>query len=337
MNLKAAMSRKIITLGEVMMRLTTPGNERFLQADQFNIVYGGAEANVSVSLAQWGLQAAHVTAFPNNDLGTAAARYLRQTGVDISHVHFTEGRMGLYFLENGAMQRSSKIIYDRFDSAFANFDGEAIDWDNVFEDADWFHWTGITPALSEKAAVLTLKALQVASSKGMMISGDINYRRNLWQYGKTPLDVMPELIQYTNVIVAGLVDFENCMGIQAEDYEEACLKTRKDFPNIKYITTTERNSISASHNQLQGLLWNGRELLTSNTYDLTHIVDRVGGGDAYMAGLIYGLLFYPDQKALEFAVSASVLKHSISGDANLVSLGEVESLVKGEHVGKLLR
>ncbi|ERM82720.1 2-dehydro-3-deoxygluconokinase [Rhodonellum psychrophilum GCM71 = DSM 17998] len=331
------MSRKIITLGEVMMRLTTPGNERFLQADQFNIVYGGAEANVSVSLAQWGLHAAHVTAFPKNDLGNAAARYLRQTGVDISHVSFNEGRMGLYFLENGAMQRSSKIIYDRFDSAFANFDGEAIDWDNIFEDADWFHWTGITPALSEKAAAMTLKALQVASSKGLMISGDINYRRNLWQYGKGPLDVMPELIQYTNVIVAGLVDFENCMDIKADDYEEACLKTRKNFPNIKYITTTERNSISASHNQLQGWLWNGRELLTSKTYDMTHIVDRVGGGDAYMAGLIYGLLFYSDQKALEFAVAASVLKHSISGDANLVSLEEVESLVKGEHVGKLLR
>jgi 2-dehydro-3-deoxygluconokinase len=245
--------------------------------------------------------------------------------------------MGLYFLENGAMQRSSKIIYDRFDSAFANFDGEAIDWDTIFEDADWFHWTGITPALSEKSAAITLKALQVASSKGLMISGDINYRRNLWQYGKGPLEVMPELIQYTNVIVAGLVDFENCMDIKADDYEEACLKTRKNFPNIKYITTTERNSISASHNQLQGLLWNGRELLTSNIFEMTHIVDRVGGGDAYMAGLIYGLLNYPDQKALEFAVAASVLKHSITGDANLVSLEEVESLVKGENVGKLLR
>jgi len=331
------MSRKIITLGEVMMRLTTPGNERFLQADQFNIVYGGAEANVAVALAQWGLHTAHVTAFPKNDLGNAAARYLRQTGVDISHVYFAEGRMGLYFLENGAMQRSSKIIYDRFDSAFANFDGEAIDWDTIFEDADWFHWTGITPALSEKSAAITLKALQVASSKGLMISGDINYRRNLWQYGKGPLEVMPELIQYTNVIVAGLVDFENCMDIKADDYEEACLKTRKNFPNIKYITTTERNSISASHNQLQGLLWNGRELLTSNIFEMTHIVDRVGGGDAYMAGLIYGLLNYPDQKALEFAVAASVLKHSITGDANLVSLEEVESLVKGENVGKLLR
>ncbi|MCH7396989.1 sugar kinase [Belliella sp. DSM 107340] len=331
------MTKKVITLGEVMMRLSTPGNERFLQTDQFQIVYGGAEANVSVSLAQWGVDAYHVTAFPDHDLGKAATNYLRQVGVRIDYIYTAEGRMGLYFLENGAMQRASKIIYDRFDSAFANFDGAEIDWDQVFDGADWFHWTGITPALSQKAADLTLKALEAASKRGMMVSGDINYRRNLWQYGKGPLDVMPELIKHTQVIVAGLADFENCMGIKAEDYLAACEKAKADFPQIKYITTTERNSISASVNELYAVLWDGENLLTSQTYEMSHIVDRVGGGDAYMAGLIYGLLHLSDQEALEFGVAASVLKHSIPGDANLVSLAEVNSLVKGENVGKLLR
>ncbi len=331
------MRKKVVTLGEVMMRLTTSGNERFFQADQFQIVYGGAEANVAVSLAQWDLDTFHVTAFPDHDLGKAASQYLRQTGVHTDHVHFSDGRMGLYFLENGAMQRSSKIIYDRFDSAFANWDAEEVDWDLVFEGADWFHWTGITPALSQKSADLTLKALQIASHKGLMISGDINYRRNLWQYGKGPLDIMPELIRHTHIIVAGLTDFDNCMDIKMDDYEDACRQAKMDFPRIKYITTTERNSISASHNQLKGYLWNGRELLSSQKFEMTHIVDRVGGGDAYMAGLIYGLLHLADQDSLEFAVAASVLKHSIPGDANLVSLEEVRTLVRGENVGKLLR
>lgn len=331
------MTKKVITLGEVMMRLSTPDNERFLQADQFNIVYGGAEANVSVSLAQWGVKSYHVTAFPDHDLGKAATNYLRQMGVGIDYIFPSEGRMGLYFLENGAMQRASKIIYDRFDSAFANFDGTQVDWDAVFEGADWFHWTGITPALSQRAADMTLAALKAASAKGIIISGDINYRRNLWQYGKGPLEVMPELIRYTHVIVAGMADFENCMDITAEDYEAACIQAQKDYPQIKYITTTERDSISASENGLSAVLWNGKNLLTSKKYNMTHIVDRVGGGDAYMAGLIYGLLHLSDQEALEFGVAASVLKHSIPGDANLVSLEEVKSLVKGENVGKLLR
>ncbi|MFN3803340.1 PfkB family carbohydrate kinase [Belliella pelovolcani] len=331
------MKKKVITLGEVMMRLSTVVHERFLQADQFNIVYGGAEANVAVSLAQWGLETYHVTAFPDHDLSRAAIQYLRQVGIKTDYVYQSEGRLGLYFLENGAMQRASKIIYDRFDSAFAKFDASQVNWDSVFDGADWFHWTGITPALSQSAADMTLAALKVASSKGLMISGDVNYRRNLWQYGKGPLEVMPELIRYTSIIVAGLADFENCMDIQADDYEQACIQAKKDFPQIKYITTTERDSISASENGLSGLLWNGQVLLSSKKYQMTHIVDRVGGGDAYMAGLIYGLLHLSDQDALEFGVAASVLKHSILGDANLVSLEEVKSLVRGEHVGKLLR
>jgi len=331
------MKKRVVTLGEIMMRLSTPGHERFINSNTYNVVYGGAEANVAISLANWGVSAAHVTAFPKHDIGKAAQQYLRFAGVDTSYIYFEDGRMGLYFLENGAMQRSSKIIYDRFDSVFANFDSKKIDWEKVFDGADWFHWTGITPAISASAAQLCQDAVNAASKLGVKISGDINYRRNLWQYGKQPLDIMPDLIDKTDLIIAGLTDFENCMGIYESDYISACKKAQEKCPSIKYISTTYRDSISASHNKLSGVLWNGKELLESQTFDMTHIVDRVGGGDAYMAGLIYGLLGSSDQEALEFAVAASVLKHSIPGDANFVSVEEVEQLVKGENVGKLLR
>lgn len=331
------MSKKIITIGEVMMRFSTPGHERFLQADTYHLTFGGAEANVAISLAQLGMTASHVTAFPDNDFGLAAKAYLRQMGLETDQVYLKEGRMGLYFLENGAMQRSSKIIYDRFDSAFSLFEGEEIDWDQVFEKTDWFHWTGITPAISQQAADLLLKALKVANKKGVTVSGDINYRRNLWQYGKGPLDIMPELIRYTHVIVAGKTDFENCMDIQEDDWTTCCYEAKKYYPQIKYITKTKRESISASHNKLHGVLWNGSEVLNSKSYEVTHIVDRVGGGDAFIAGLVYGLMHMEDQKALEFATAATVLKHSIPGDANLVKLDEIIDLMNDKNVGKLMR
>ncbi|GGZ16445.1 2-dehydro-3-deoxygluconokinase [Echinicola pacifica] len=331
------MNKRVITLGEIMMRLSTPGHERFINADQYNVVYGGAEANVGISLANWGVSTAHVTAFPSHDIGKAAMQYLRFAGIDTQYVFFDEGRMGLYFLENGAMQRSSKIVYDRFDSVFANFDPAKINWEEIFDGADWFHWTGITPAISASAAQICKDAVEAASRLGVKISGDINYRRNLWQYGKGPLDIMPELIAKTNLVIAGLTDFENCMDIHEKDYISACKKAQQKCPSIQYISTTYRDSVSASHNGLSGILWNGEQLLESKSYDMTHIVDRVGGGDAYMAGLIYGLLFLEDQQALEYAVAASVLKHSIPGDANFVSVEEVSQLVKGENVGKLLR
>lgn len=331
------MSKKITTIGEIMMRLTTPGHERFVQADQYQVSFGGAEANVAISLAQFGMSTSHVTAFPQNDLGQKAKAYLKQMAVNCDFVYDHEGRMGLYFLENGSMQRASRIIYDRFDSSFSNFDGKDIRWDEVFDDVDWFHWTGITPAISQNAADMLLKAVQVAHKKGVKISGDINYRRNLWQYGKEPLEIMPELIRYCDVIVAGSSDFENCMDIQVNDWVDACFQAKKDFPKLKYITKTKRQSISASHNQLKGILWNGSEVLKSKTYEITHIVDRVGGGDAFIAGLIYGLLHFEDQEALDFATAASVLKHSIPGDANLVTVEEVLNLVQEKNVGKLLR
>jgi 2-dehydro-3-deoxygluconokinase len=331
------MRNKIITIGEIMMRLSTPGHERFVQAAQLQVHYGGAEANVAVSLAQWGMEAQHITALPPHDLGLAVKNYLQKQRVDCSHVYTQDGRLGIYFLENGVMHRASKIIYDRFDSAFANWTASEVDWEAVFQDATWFHWTGITPALSQAAADFLLQALKAAKKQGVKVSADINYRRNLWQYGKGPLAVMPELMQYADLIIAGLTDFENCMDIKASDYLEACHVAKQAYPSISYISTTERQTLSSNHNELSAILWDGNELLTSKSYDMPYIVDRIGGGDAYMAGLIYGLLHMEQQAALEFAVAASVLKHGISGDANLVSVEEVQALVAGNHVGKLLR
>jgi 2-dehydro-3-deoxygluconokinase len=331
------MTKKIVTLGDIMMRLSTPGHARFEQSSSFNVHYGGSEGNVISSLALLGMKASHVTRFPDNDFGRAATQALKSYGVDTSHILYGTERMGVYFLENGSMQRSSRIVYDRFDSSFAHIRTGMIDWEDVFKDASWFHWTGITPAISQGAADVCLEALQVASKKGLTISGDINYRRNLWQYGKTAQQVMPALIAHTEVIVAGVTDMENSANISGDSFEAACKNFIMLFPRVKKITTTLRESISSSHNKLSAVLWNGK-LLTSQSYDLTHIVDRVGAGDAFMAGLIYGMINdQPDQQALEFATAACAWKHSIEGDVNRASVEEIQALVKGENVGKLLR
>ena len=328
---------KVITFGEVMLRFSTQAFSRFTQATAFDVTYAGAEANVAVSVARFGIPSAHVTRFPNNDLGEAATQALRKHGVDTASILYGDERMGLYFLENGSMQRASRIIYDRFDSAFANIKAGSVDWEGIFKEASWFHWTGITPAISQGAADVCLEALQAAKKQGLTISGDINYRRNLWQYGKTARDIMPEMIEYCDVVIAGITDMDNCASITASSYEKACENFNKRFPGVRRIATTERVSVSSSHNRISALMWNGK-LLRSHEYELTHIVDRVGSGDAFMAGLVYGILNKrTDQQSLEFATAACALKHSIEGDVNLVSVDEVESLVKGENVGKLLR
>lgn len=321
-----------------MLRLSTSSFSRFTQASQFVALYAGSEANVAASLSLFQIPAEHVTRFPNNDLGKAAVQSLNKYGVETKHIIYGDERMGVYFLENGSMQRSSKIIYDRFDSAFANIKKGMIDWDDVLNDASWFHWTGITPAISQGAADVCMEALLVARKKGITISGDINYRRNLWQYGKSADQVMTGLIEYTDIIIGGTTDIENSLGVKASSYEKACVQAMKKCPAVKKITSTYRESISSSHNKISARLWNGKELLNSKEYDLTHIVDRVGAGDAYMAGLIYGWLKgKTDQDAIEFAIAASALKHSMEGDVNLSTVDEVETLVKGENIGKLLR
>jgi 2-dehydro-3-deoxygluconokinase len=332
------MKHRVITFGEIMMRLSTPGFARFTQVDSFNVLYAGSEANVASSLSHFGISAAHVTRFPENDLGHAATRSLRKDGVDTQYILYGDERIGVYFLENGAMQRASRIIYDRFNSAFAHVKPGMLDWEFILKDASWFHWTGITPAISQGAADVCREAITIARKNNVTISGDINYRRNLWQYGKTAREIMPGLIEYTDVIVAGITDMENCVGVSGESYESACVSFKRAYPNVKTIVTTERTSISSSHNKLKGILWNSKGLIQSREYDLTHIVDRVGAGDAFMAGLIYATLQQKDDAAtIEFATAAGAFKHSVEGDVNTATAEEIEALVKGENVGKLLR
>lgn len=326
-----------------MLRLSTPGYSRFKQATGFNATYGGGEANVAVSLAQLGLPAAHITRFPDNDLGKAATNQLRKYGVETNGIVFGGDRIGLYFLEAGASVRPAKIIYDRSHSAFAGLEADTIDWERALEGAAWFHWTGITPAISAGAAASCKKAIEVANKKGITVSADVNYRKNLWQYGKTAAEVMPELIDGCDLIIASRYDAKDIFGIEPKASDEnpdisAYRQLMERFPKVKKIVSTSRGSLSASHNTLNGTLFNGKELLQTRTYDIEPIVDRIGGGDAFMAGLIYGLIkFEDDQRALDFGVAASVIKHSIEEDANLATAEEVEILLAGDTSGRLVR
>lgn len=331
------MSKFIVSFGEVMMRLTAPDFQRFTQAEHWDLHYGGAEANVSISLHHMGMPAQHVTRFPDHDLGKAAQQYLMSQGVASAHTSFGEGRLGLYFMENGAMQRSPKIIYDRFDSAFSKIELGAIDWKSILKEASWFHWTGITPALSQGAADVCLEAINTANELGVPVSGDINYRRNLWQYGKRADEIMPALFAGSQYIVAGPEDFRNCLGIQADDFEQACILVKQSFPNVKKIAFTYREVVHATHNKLSGVLWDGKVFQSPN-FDMPSIIDRIGGGDAFMAGLIFGWLKgWQDQQVVDYATAASVFKHSVVGDANVASQEEIENLLSGKNAGKLLR
>lgn len=330
--------KRVITLGEIMMRLSTPGFARFAQADQLQVVYGGSEANVAVSLASFGIPSEHVTRLPDHDLGQAVIQHLRKWQVCTDHIVTGEGRLGLYFLENGAMHRAPRIIYDRYHSAFASIQPGSIDWDAIMKEASWFHWTGITPAISQSAADVCREAVEAAFAHGVPVSGDINYRRNLWQYGQSPRSCMPALVEKCSVVVGGLTDFSNCLGIDTSTYEEGCSLVMKHYPAVKKISSTHRQTWHASHQTIEGMLWNGDTLLRSPVYDLTHIIDRVGAGDAYMAGLIYGWLTNrSDADTLAFATAACALKHTVEGDVNRVSVAEVDALVNGENTGKLLR
>ena len=326
-----------------MLRLSTPGYSRFVQSTQFNATYGGGEANVAVSLAQFGLPTAHVTRFPDHELGKAAANQLRKYGVNTEHIVYGGERIGIYFLETGASVRASKIIYDRSHSAFAGLEADMIDWEAALDGAEWFHWTGITPAISAGAAASCKKAIEVANKKGITVSADVNYRKNLWKYGKTAGEVMPELIESCDLVIASRYDAKDIFGIEPNSSDEnpdisAYRQLMERFPKVKKIVSTNRGSLSASHNTLNGVLFNGKEMLQTKTYDIEPIVDRIGGGDAFMAGLIYGLMeFKDDQRALDFGVAASVLKHSIEEDANLATVEEVNTLLEGDTSGRLVR
>lgn len=341
---------RVVTFGEVMLRLSTPGAIRFSQAHQFDATFGGGEANVAVSLANYGIDTEYVTRLPDNDVADSCIRELRSFGVGTAHIARGGDRMGIYFLETGAVSRPSKVIYDRAGSSLATIAPGMINWDSAFKGADWFHWTGITPAVSQGAADACLEAVKAADRLGLKISCDLNYRKNLWKYGKTASEVMPELVSYCDVILGNEEDAAKVFGIKAEGvdvvsgavdagkYRSVCEQLMSRFPRAKKVIITLRGSVNASHNTWSSVLWNGQTLYESKKYDITHIVDRVGGGDSFMGGLIYGLLTYDDDlKALEFATAASCLKHTIFGDYNRVSVKEVEALAAGDGSGRVQR
>ena len=344
---------KVITFGEIMLRLSTPGYLRFSQAKSYDATFGGGEANVAVSLANYGVDVKFVTRLPENDIAKACVRDLRSYGVDTSDIVYGGDRLGIYFLETGAVARPSKVVYDRANSSIATIKPGDIDWDKVFEGAGWFHWTGITPAISQGAADVCLEAVKAANRLGITVSCDLNYRKNLWKYGKKASEVMPALVEGCDVILGNEEDADKVFGIKPEGFDVTATggeidqkrfqsvgeQLMKRFPRAKKVIITLRGSINANHNTWGGVLWDGKTLYQSPRYDITHIVDRVGGGDSFMGGLIYGLLTYrnDDQKALNFAVAASCLKHTIFGDFNQVTVAEVENLMKGDASGRVSR
>ncbi len=332
------MKQKIVTLGEVMMRLQADGFAKLDQTRNLNIVYGGGEANVAISLAHFGFEAAHVTRFPDNLLGRGAIKFMREHLLDTSPILLGGDRLGLYFVENGASMRASQIVYDRFGSAFSQIKTGMIDWESVLSGATWFHWAGITPALSQGAADVCLEAVKMAKKLNITVSADIFYRSNLWNYGKRPSEVLPELTQYTDIVIANQDNIKTIFGIENDSFVDACQKLKVVYPNIKKIADTQRTSVSASHNLLKATLWNGSQLLETQNIEINPIIDRIGGGDAFIAGLIYGLTELDnEQTALDFAVAASALKHTIEGDANLADVPTVMAIVNGDVGGRLRR
>ena len=345
--------KKVVTFGEIMLRLATPDYQRLIQSTSLNATFGGGEANVAVSLANYGIPTDFITRLPKNDVAEWCISDLRKYNVGTENILRGGDRVGIYFLETGAVARSSKVVYDRSHSAIAEIQPGAINWREVFKEAQWFHWTGITPALSQGAADACLEAIKIANEMGVTVSCDLNYRKNLWKYGKTASEVMSELVGGCDIILGNEEDAEKVFGIKPEgfdvshtggdvdasEFESVCKQLQVKFPRAKKVIITLRGAINANHNTWGGCLYSDGELYQSKRYDITHIVDRVGGGDSFMGGLIYGLISYPtdDRKALDFAVAASALKHTIYGDFNLVTVSEVEQLMKGDGSGRVSR
>jgi len=345
---------RVVTFGEVMLRLKSPGFERLFQSPMLEATFGGAEANVAVSLANYGVDVAFASAIPANQVGDECVAELRRHGVDVRHVARQGGRLGIYFLESGANQRPSKVTYDRAGSSISTAKPGDFDWDAILQGALWFHVTGVTPAISASAAELAIEGARRAREKGLTVSCDYNYRKNLWKYGKSASEVMRELVKQVHVGIANEEDCQKALGIELpgtgdaevhggeldrEKYRGIAERVLEEFPNLTHQVITLRESRSADHNGWAACLHNRRDFLVSRKYEITDIVDRVGGGDSFGGGLIYGMLTYAgdDQRALEFATAASCLKHSILGDFNRVSVGEVEALMKGDASGRVQR
>lgn len=341
------MKQKVVAFGEVMLRLAPPGYSRFAQAGQFVATIGGAEANVAVALANWGIGSEFVTVLPRNDLAKIITSGLSAHKVSIDHIQYTDNRLGLYFVEMGSGSRPGKVIYDRANSAFANFETGRFDWNDIFPGATVFHWTGITPALSQNAANVCAEAIAEAKKRGITVICDLNYRKTLWQYGKAPNEVMPELVKHCDIICGNEEDAKYMLGITIDEpgavkghpYEYISRQIMNKYPSAKIIATTLRDSVSANHNNWSGVLWDGDRFYVSENHAITDVVDRFGAGDAFTAGLIFGVLNWKDdpQKILEFATAASCLKHTIPGDFNEVTLEEVYNLMSGENSGRVVR
>jgi len=345
------MNKKVVTFGEIMLRLATPGYLRVSQAKEFTATFGGGEANVAISLVNYGLTVDFVTRLPKNDLGEACRMDLRKYGVGVDNIIWGGERLGIYFLESGAVSRGSKVIYDRDHSAICDIKPGMVNWDHVFEGAGWFHWTGITPAISQGAADVLTEGIKKANELGLTVSCDLNYRNKLWKYGKSASEVMSVLVGGCDIVLGNEEDSEMVLGIKpegvivssghisSEAYESVSRQIMDRFPRVKKVITTLRGSLSANHNTWTGVLWDGHQLINAPIYQITHIVDRVGGGDSFMGGLIYGFITWPgnDQKALDFAVAASCLKHTIYGDYNLVTVDEVVKLMGGDASGRVAR
>lgn len=346
--------KKVVSFGEILLRLASPEHSRFIHSDHLNTTFGGGESNITVSLANYGIPSEFVTRLPDNEIGNWCISDLKKYNVETRHIIRGGDRMGIYFLETGSVARRSKVIYDRKNSAIAKIKPRMIDWEDIFKDACWFHWTGILPAISESAAEACFEAIEVANSMGLTVSTDLNFRDSLWKYGKSTREVMPDMLKGCDVIHGIMLEnsedekriFDPKIGnfnplvrgneVNFDEFEKASKEMIQRFPKAKKIIITLRGSINASHNTWGACMFSDK-LYQSKRYDLTHIVDRVGGGDSFFAGLIYGLLTYPndDQMALEFATAASSLKHTVYGDFNITSVDEVLQIMKGDVSGRL--
>ncbi len=331
--------KKLVSLGELLMRLSCEDALRFSQVNNFKVVYGGSEANVLITATNFGLNTEFLSVLPENDLGKSALNDLRNNKVGLNHIKFQGKRLGLYFLETGAINRAGKVIYDRENSAFSEIDPSWFNWDEIFKDCNWFHWSGITPAISANAAKVCLHAVEVGKSKGIKISADLNYRGNLWQYNAAkPKETMTKLVEESDVLLAGAYACSQFFDIKdIQNNSELSNVLKQKFPALQKIAITNREELNASHHKWSADLFTASELLSSTEYDIYPIIDRVGAGDSFMGALIYGLQHFEDQKALDFATAASCLKHSIVGDFNRVSKEEVLELIEGDGSGRIQR
>ena len=343
---------KVVTFGEIMLRLGAPDYLRLIQANRFDASFAGAEANVAVSLANYGIQTDYITCLPKNPIAERCIMDLRGHKVGVEHIQRSGKRIGILYLETGCNSRPSKVYYDRENSSFATIKLGSFDWEEILKNANWFHWTGITPALSENVAAECMKAIYTANRMGITVSCDINYRGNLWKYGRSAADVMPKMVEGCDIILGNEEDCEKVFGFKPQGFDASktngeidqkvftsvCEQMMQRFPRCKKIVLTLRGAINANHNTWCGVLYNGKQLIESRRYNITNIVDRVGGGDSFMGGLIYGLLHYKNDKdAIEFATAASCLKHTLKGDFNWMTIEEVENLLKGDASGRVKR